>query len=990
MISPHQKKAWYVSMIWFMVAFLYPLTHYGQKDERRYEHLMKNMSIDQKIGQMMMVAAYSNKGPAHVASIEKLIKDHHIGGLIFFQGDPLHQAYLTNYYQELSETPLLIGMDAEWGLSMRLSPAMKFPFQLTLGSLSNDDLIYQTGYLIGKQCRAMGIHINFAPVADVNNNPSNPIINFRSFGENPHDVAHKSLKFALGMQEAGVMACAKHFPGHGDTDADSHKELPSIGHNRAHLDSVELYPFRYLAENGIASMMLAHLHVPALDKRPGRPTSLSRDVVTHLLKDSFGFKGLTITDALNMKGVRNTFPAGKGELEAFIAGNHILLFPDNIPLAVSKIKQALSDGTISYQELDQRVLDILRWKEWGHMQQALQLEKNTGGKWPPSFEGHFDAPLPIHLETLHSELFNEEVDSLIQRIARESIIVADDQHQMIPLSSTSAVRRMFFVLGAEPPTSWMNAISFYFPEAAVTFIKRGSDWEAYQAYIRQAQKGTQYIVSIHQPKIWNTKNQGFSDHEIRFIRELNGVATTANLFFCNPYILNKFTGLKTVIAAHEDDYWFHLAAADILSGRVGAMGNMPVSAGGYPAGTGIRSEKGQVKGSSVMELKTGKLSAAKRQQLDQITDELIQKKAAPGCRILVLKHGEILYDKSAGKHTYDKDGEPVKPEDLYDLASVTKVAATTLAVMKLFEKGLLSLDDPLGKYLVWTRKTNKENITIREILLHESGLPAWLPFYRETLGAHYDQMYRSQQDSNYCVPVAHQLYLHDDQRFEIYRKIIETPLGPKKYLYSDLGMILMREVVEQASGEPFDWFLNQEIYDPMGLENIRFNPLCCFEKHRLVPTEQDVLYRNQLIHGYVHDPCAAMLGGYSGHAGLFSNAYDLAALGQMLMNGGTYNGISIFKPETIRLFTSKQSAKSRRGLGWDRPEKGGGASPSSKLVSDNTFGHTGFTGTALWIDPVHQIVFVFLSNRVYPNENNRELIQGNYRTRLQDIFYQGP
>lgn len=952
-------------------------------DERWYEHVLRGMTLDEKIGQLFMVAAYSNKDVEHIKKIEELISNYHIGGLIFFQGNPLKQAYLTNYYQELSKHPLFIGIDAEWGLSMRIQPTVKYPYQLSLGSLQNDSLIYEMGKQIGLQCKAMGIHINFAPVADINNNPSNPIINFRSFGENREQVARKSWAYASGMQDIGVMACAKHFPGHGDTDADSHKELPSILHKRNRLDSVELYPFKYLAERNIGAMMLAHLHVPALDSRANRPTSLSKYVVTDLLKNTYGFRGLAITDALNMKGVRNNFPPGIGELEAFLAGNHILLFPENIPLAITKIKQALEEGTISLQELNQRVLEILKWKEWSGL-------------------GDYK---PININKLASDLFPENADSLISKIAQESIVLLKDANGILPLrNGNPAIKNVFIILGNDMPTAYVNEIKKSVNNPEIIFIKRGSTWETYQQQLRRVKASNHYYVSIHEPKIWNTGSFGFQANEIKFMQHLNETGKSCNIFFCNPYILKKFNALKTILVAHEDGETFQLAALSIVRGKTKSIGKMPVQVSDFKVGDGIslaglftneeasylKKELIKIPATEVkVVVSSSLLHPDKRKQIDQIAEEIVTKKAAPGCRILVLQNGAVLYDKSQGFHTYNKQ-EPVKDNDLYDLASVTKVAATTLAVMKLYEDGKLSLDDNLGKYLPWTRNSNKERISIRQILLHESGLPAWLPFYKETMGILYDSLYSIRPDTNYCVEVADRMYMQGDYRFVIYEKILDAPLGARKYLYSDLGMILMREVVEQASGEPFDWYLQKNFYEPMGLKSITFNPLCCFETTRLVPTENDLKYRRQLIHGYVHDPCAAMLGGYSGHAGLFATAYDLAAIGQMLLNNGTYNQIQLLKPETIRLFTSKQSQKSRRGLGWDKPEFGSGPSPASKFASAKTFGHTGFTGTGLWIDPEANLVYVFLSNRIYPDEENRELIRGNYRTRIQDILYQKP
>jgi beta-N-acetylhexosaminidase len=939
---------------------------FAQINQPWYLHQIQKMSLEEKIGQLFMVAAYSNKGPEHTKQLEDIIEKHKIGGLIFFQGDPLRQAYMTHYFQSISRTPLLIGMDAEWGLDMRIKPSIKYPFQLTLGSLEgeSDSLIYLMGRQIAKQCKAIGVHINFAPVADINNNPSNPIINFRSFGEKREAVARKSYLYSKGMQDEGVMACAKHFPGHGDTDADSHKELPLIPFDKKRLDSLELFPFNYLFQRDLAAVMLAHLQVPSLDNRANRPASLSRAVVTDLLKTEMGFTGLAITDALNMKGVRNYFPAGLGELEAFIAGNHILLFPDNIPLAVEKISTYVKNNPLAMEELNKRVEEILKWKEWCGL-------------------GYEQAPFPSNLSAL---LFPEEADLLKEEVAKASIILVNDKNSLFPVGKNTEIKYHFVILGTEIPQSYNQLLKNQFKNAQITFIKRGSAWENYALVLRGANNAKQHtLVSIHQPKIWNTKSYGFTEDEFKFISQLNASTSSGFVFFCNPYVLNKAKGIASCIVAHEDEEAFYKSAIELMKGTIKFKGKLPVSTLEYKIGSGI------VSTSATDNLKIGanhskKLQTEQLKSIDPILQELTQKRAAPGCRVIVAHQGEIVYDKSHGFHTYENK-EPVKPHDLYDLASVTKVAATTLAVMKLYEDKKLSLDDPISKYLVWTRQTNKARITIREILLHESGLPAWLPFYKETTGLFYDSLYKSCQDSLYCIEVADRLFLHQDYKYNMYQQVLAAPLGPKKYLYSDLGMILMKEIIEQASAEPFDWYIKKHLYEPMGLTHITFNPLCCYERFRIVPTQNDFMFRRQLVHGYVHDPGAAMLGGYSGHAGLFASAYEITAIGNMLLNGGNYNGQSILKKETIDYFTKKQSYISRRGLGWDRPELGGGASPASKMASSKAFGHTGFTGTCLWVDPEHQLVYVFLSNRIFPDEENKELIKGNYRTRIQDQIY---
>jgi beta-N-acetylhexosaminidase len=948
-----------------------------QIDVRWYEEVMKTMTLDEKLGQLFMVAAYSNKGVEHTKEIEKMIEKHHLGGLIFFQGDPLKQAYLTNYFQSLSKVPLFIGQDAEWGLAMRIQPTVKYPYQLTMGALQDDQLIFEMGRQLGKQCKALGVHINFAPVADVNVNPNNPIINFRSFGENPKAVARKALYYAMGMQEEQVLACAKHFPGHGDTDADSHKELPVILHNRARLDSVELYPFRYLSENGVASVMSGHLFVPALDNRTNRPSSLSKSVITDLLKKEYGFRGLVITDAMNMKGVRNHFLAGDGELEAFLAGNHILLFPGNVEISINRIKKALADGLVSMEEIDTRVREILRWKDWA----GLAYYK------------------PIDTENLKAALFPPQADTLNYKIAQKSITLLQDKSGILPVSSSASP--VFVIMGKSMPDDFVKQLKQAFDNPEIIYIPRGSAAASYQTYLNKIKSKKNVFITVHNPSIWSPRSFnkdageyqyfGIPQREINFILQAQENAAVCPIFFCNPYILKQFGKMNSGIMAYEDEIWFHQAVIEVIKGAIPAEGKLPVSAGIFPYGTGGLSMKTEMKEvkppvQDVPVMKQGGLNTNKFKEIDRIAQSVVDDRAAPGCRVLVLKNGEAVYDKSFGYHTYERK-ERVKPNDLYDLASITKVAATTLAIMKLYEDKKILLDDKLSKHLAWLRNSNKENITIRQVLMHESGLPAWVPFYKESM-VDYDNVYSHYEDSLKCLEIAQDMFILPEYRFQIYEKIRSLPLNAKKYVYSDLGMIILKELVEQVSKEPFDYYLTETFYKPMGLQNMTFNPLTCMDKSCIIPTQNDQLFRKQLVHGYVHDPGAAMLGGISGHAGLFASAYDLAAIGQMLLNNGTYNGHRFFDLATIVYFTSKQHYHNRRGLGWDKPELTGKISPASQKASPKCFGHTGFTGTAFWVDPEHQLVYVFLSNRIYPDEENRKLISGNYRTRIMDVIYE--
>lgn len=909
-----------------------------------YEYQLKSMSLDQKIGQLFMVSAYSNKDDKHTAEIERLIQDYHIGGLIFMQDNPIRQAWLCNYYQSISKTPLLISIDGEWGLSMRLKNTYRFPYALTMGALSNDSLVYEVGASIAMQCKRLGIHVNFAPDIDINANPNNPIIGFRSFGENKHQVAKLGLAYSLGMMSQNVIPCGKHFPGHGDVHTDSHIGLPVIDKSLAELDSSEFYPFKQLIKAGVPSMMVAHLHLPQLDSRNKRPASLSKNIIDTVLRQRLGFEGLIFTDALNMKGVSSFFAPGELELEALLAGNDVLLFCENVPLAFDKIKAAVQNGVLSEQELDKHVLRILKWKQYAGLD-------------------HYE---PIKTKHLERDLQGKEFDHLLQRIANEAVSIPVKSQQCLPLKPKEKV--LFVALGDVPHSAWQKECNDV-RGAVYKVLPKNPSIEKINSIVAIARQFDKIVISFHQPKVWSQGNGGYLDNDIKLVSRLSVIKPTALVGFFNPYIFNRFNQNITLVAAYEDNAFFHQAAMQLILGKIPEKGKIPVT---------LKNRLTEV-GS------TKSISSDKLNEIDQVAAQLIQKKGAPGCRVYVLKDGIEVFNRSYGHLNYDKL-KKVNDSTLYDIASITKVAATTLAVMKLYENGQLDITKTLGYYLPKARNTNKADLIISDILQHRAGLTAWIPFYKETL-PYIDSVYCASSDSAFCVKVADKLFMLKANKDTIYKRIFDSPLESRTYRYSDLSMILMQLVVEQVSGVPLDTFMQDSFYTPMGLKDIGYNPWKHHDINNIAPTQVDRLFRKQELCGYVHDPAAAMLGGVSGHAGLFSTVQDLGLLMQMLADGGVYEGKRYLKSETIQKFTAYQRSDSRRGLGFDKPDFSGKTSPASLMGSKLMFGHTGFTGTCVWVDPEYNLVFVFLSNRICPDEENKELINGNYRIKIQDIIY---
>lgn len=955
--------------------------HYARIDAGFAEHpspwadsVFASMDLDRRIGQLFMVAAYSNQGTAHEAELSKLIREQHIGGLIFFQGGPLRQAHMTNRLQAAAEIPLMVGIDGEWGLAMRLDSTVMFPHQMTLGAVQNDSLIYAMGAEIARQCRRLGIHVNFAPVADVNNNPQNPVINYRSFGEDRENVARKSIAYMRGMQDYGVLANAKHFPGHGDTDTDSHLALPVIKHDRERLDRIEMYPFREMIREGLGSVMVAHLSVPALDSTPNLATTLSPKVVNGLLKTESGFKGLVFTDALNMKGVADYYATGEVDLMALKAGNDVLLFPENVPKAAAAVKKALAEGRITEAEINASVLKILRAKE------ALGIT----------------APQFTETRMLYEALNTPAALNLKRKLSEAAVTVLRNENGLIPVKQL-AEREIGVVTVGTDGATFRNRLADYFRFSAEACPAAPSPADGLR--IRDRFKGMNtvivYLGGTHQKP---RSNFGFTKAAADLTEALREEGREVILVHMgNPYalkVLSNLGQLSGVVVGYREDPFMARAAADVLGGALPASGRLPVAVGDrFSAGAGLTTaDAGRLYKADPLDLGLPPDAFA---AVDSIAVEGIRKRAYPGCQILVAKDGKVVYEKNFGFHTYE-DGTPVASSDLYDLASVTKIAASTVSLMKLQDRGLFSLDHTLGDYFPEIPEDNEyRQVELRRMMAHQAGLVPWIPFYKSTVrkGGLRSGVYSTAQDDFHARQVAFEMYIRTDVSDSILTRILDTPLRKdKSYKYSDMGYYFVRDIVQRLSGKRLDRFAEEHIYRPLGLNNIGYLPRERFSLNRIVPTEYDSYFRGQLVHGYVHDPGAAMQGGVGGHAGLFSNARDLAVLMQMLVNGGEYGGEQILSREVVEeyvrcQFCTDERDENRRGAGFDKPVIPPGPGPTCKCVSFDTFGHSGFTGTIAWADPTENIVYIFLSNRVYPTAENNRLAKLDIRTRIQEEVY---
>lgn len=906
----------------------------------------------------MVIRAHSNLGPEHIQQVTELIRKYNVGALCFFQGGPVRQAELTNYYQSIAKTPLMITMDAEWGLGMRLDSVIKFPYQLTLGALSNDQFVYEMGRAIGEQCKRIGVHVDFAPVVDINNNPNNPVIGFRSFGEDKYKVAEFGIAYMRGLQDANVMACAKHFPGHGDVDVDSHLDLPVINKTRFQLDTLELYPFRRLFKAGVASVMIAHLSVPAIDNTPNKPTSLSKKAVTDLLRNDLYYEGLAFTDALEMKGVTKYYPAGEAAVEALVAGNDMLCLPENVPDAIDAIKKAIRKKRLKWKSIDDRVKRVLYAK--------YQLGLNHARV--------------IDTVNLVNDL-NAKTDMIRAQVARNTVTVLNNKWGFLPMMNAGKIA--YIGIGADS-TVFGNRLKKELD--ADTYFFNYTDSAGKAVELIDSIKAKQYdklIIGIHNYALHPANNYAISQEAINFWDSLQ-TKNTATFVFGNVYATQNFLNAPTLVALYQDDDITQNVAADFLEGKVAAKGTLPVTIGPHVYGSGIAISRFIPTGISPAWL-----------VIDSIVNDGLAKKAYPGCEVLAIQNGEIKYHKAFGHYEYSPASTPVNLESIYDLASVTKISATTVALMKLYEQGKLDINKTLGYYLPSMRGSDKENIKLTDLLLHQAGLVPDVIFYKETLDPQTKRpsplYYSEVAKPGFTIPVARNLFLRNDWEDTMMKRIAQSPLGPEgKYVYSDNDFILLGKIVEAITGMPLDKYVQKTFYDLLGMATTGFKPFQRFGLERIVPTEEDRYFRYQLLRGYVHDEGAAMFGNVSGHAGLFSNAYDLSLLYQMLLNGGELNGQRFLKPETINFFTAYHSDVSRRGYGFDKPEKDNATREEpypSALASPETFGHTGFTGTCVWVDPKVGLVFVFLSNRVYDTRNNNLLLRMNIRGKIQDAIY---
>ena len=943
------------------------------KDNFWVDSVMKTMSNDEKIGQLFMVAAYSNKGEAHKKSILDLIEKYKIGGLMFLQGGPVRQAKLTNIYQSRSKIPLMIAIDAEWGISMRLDSCLRFPWQMTLGAIKDNSLIYDMGSEIARQCSLIGVNINFAPVVDVNSNPNNPIINNRSFGESAFRVSEKSLAYMNGLQDNYILACAKHFPGHGDTDKDSHKTLPVVRRTKKQLDKVELLPYKNLIKEGLGSIMVAHLNIPSLDKTKDLAVSLSSKVVNDLLKTELGFNGLSITDALNMKGVSDYYVPGKLDVKALLAGNDILLFSEDVPTAIQEIKNAIENNQISQKEIDLKCRKILIAKNW------MKLDKYE----------------QVNTSKLVDNITTEYTKNLNKKLVESSLTLLNNKENILPLDRLDTLKIASLSIG-EKSSDFSEMLSNYSSVSSFSISEQFSIQQQ-QDLFNKLKEFNLVIISIHKSNAHAWKSYKLSESTIRFLESFPHKKKIVLSIFANPYSINSLKSIDkfdAVIMSYQNSVHSQKLTAQAIFGGIEFNGTLPVSTKHFNINKGISTQKKRMCYVEPYEIN---FHSSNIKRIDSIVNNAINLGATPGCQILAAKDGKVFFNKSYGYHTYDKKIK-VKNSDVYDIASITKIVATVPVLMKMVDEGNLDLDLTLGDYMD-IGSEEIERLIIRDILAHQARLFPWIPFYQKTLVKDTsdnsvnlrDTLYSDKQTNIFTHEVAKDIFLHNSYTDSIIEQLINRPLlKDKKYRYSDLGYYLLKELIENHYDKPLNVIVDSFFYKSIGVDKFGYLPKKRIHLNSIIPTEHDMFFRKQLVHGYVHDQGAAMFGGVAGHAGIFSNANDLAKIMYVYLKNGEYAGVKYFSKEVINDFSSCQFYENdnRRGAGFDKPvlEKGD-PGPTCDGVSNDSFGHSGFTGTLAWADPEKNIVYIFLSNRIYPDSNNKKLIKMNIRTEIMDIIF---
>jgi beta-glucosidase-like glycosyl hydrolase/CubicO group peptidase (beta-lactamase class C family) len=908
-------------------------------DDKWVAATLKKMTLEEKLGQLVMVyywGRFTSTDNPEYQELLREVRENRVGGIILQAkrtptGVERSQVYpsaaLANQLQRVAKIPLLVAADFETGTAMRLADGTAFPSAMAVGATNDPRDAYTMGKVTALEARAAGVNWIFAPVADVNDNPDNPIINFRSFGEDPRRVAEFVAQFVRGVQENGALATAKHFPGHGDVSVDSHLELPLVPGDMAELERVELVPFRAAIAAGVGAVMSGHLAVPALEPDPNVPATISRRVLTDLLRKKLGFGGIEVTDALDMGGVTTIDSPPDIAVRAVNAGADVLLIPPVTDAALAALKEAALSGELSMTRVDEAVRRILRAKA------ELGLENDR----------------LVNLNTLSSMFGTTTFKAAAQDIADRGITLIRNDQKLLPLDSTRPLRVLLLIVSGDPDPFPGGPLEDEIRPRVDGLQVIRMDTNFVRAGTVQLPPPETYDVAIATifVKVADRKGSvGLPDDEAALLNKLLGTGKPV-IMVCmgSPYLVSRFPNAKTWIAGFGTQDVVQRAMVRSIFGQITIGGKMPVS---VPGATKLRD--GLPVAANPMTLGTAPVAMADRlKPAFDLLDRAVEDHAFPGGVLAVGLHDQLLIHPF-GRLTYDVKSPAVKADTIYDAASLTKPVVTTAAIMTLVTQGRVDLDAPVSRYLrEWLSGPNadwRRRVTVRDLLLHDSGLPAHREYFKSAKGSR-----------------------------EILTRVFAEPLVSEpgtKIEYSDLGFMLLGEIVERLTGGTIEKFAREDIFAPLGMSHSIFNPPQAL-RSRIAPTENDTTYRKRQLQGEVDDGNAYAMGGIAGHAGLFTTANDLAVFAQMMLNGGIYAHQRIFPRSLVEQFTTSQKiGDSSRALGWDVPTDN---SSSGHYFSQRTFGHNGFTGTSIWTDPEKDLFVILLTNRVYPSAANDKIRQ---------------
>ena len=966
MIFPSNIKFYFIVLISpFLIIGQNPdpllLKENYDKQEKWVDSIYNTLSLKEKVGQLFMPMVFTEKDSSHYKKTLSLVEEYKIGGLVFSLGGPVIQSQWLNSFQKASKIPLLVSMDAEWGVAMRLDSVRPFPWPMTLGAIKDSTLIRKIGKRMGEQEKRLGIHYSFSPVLDINTNPKNPIIGNRSYGSSSSRVTRQAMAIMKGHHEAGILTSGKHFPGHGDTAKDSHKTLPTINFSSERINKVELEPYRKLIKEGLSSIMVAHLNVPSISKE-GLPTSLSKDVIQDIIKDELDFKGLIVTDALNMKGVSEYSKVKNIDLTAFLAGNDILIISNDISKGINSILKAYNSGKVSEKRLSYSVKKVLKAKY------KVGLNKYT----------------PVDLNNLYDDLSTIDDEALNYEAVGNSLTLLKNNNNLIPLKTKSNIGHI--ILGDDSGKAFEEQLRKYH------YIEKVNNVKSTNVIKKTANLDT-IIISFHRSNGSPWKSSNFSNEELKIISKVAENKTLILDVFVKPYAisaLKSINGIDALLLSYQNSKICQILSADAIFGAQKINGSLPVDiTESIKEGDGIVINNIHRMGYASPE--SMGFDSNKLETVNELAQIAIDSMMTPGMRVLVSRKGKILFDRSFGYHTYKKE-RIVKANDLYDLASLTKILGTLPLVIKTVGEKNINLNTTIEELIPEWSDSDKASISLEQMLSHQARLFPWIPFYKETLnskGYPMRSMYKNKYSKNFSLQVTQELFLKSDFKKDMHDQIKKSVLldkGASKY--SDLPYYILKKYYERVSNKDYDVLVQEDIFNPLGLSRITYKPLKYFPKEEIVPSEVDTYFRHTELHGYVHDMGAAMQDGVGGHAGLFGDAYSVTSIMQMYLQGGNYNGIDLLNSEIIDSFNKYyyRDLGSRRGVGFDKPQLEGKHQSTCGCVSKNSFGHSGYTGTYAWADPDKEIIIVILANRTYP-ENDFTFSKSNIRTRIQELVY---